>query len=290
MNQDKARDLFSAYHDGSLEPGLRQQFERALSMDAKLKADYAAFSQTMLQLGQLQFEEIEIPIYLSDRIATRLEAEEQKRKTPVGAWSTWLRSLIYGSLATAAVASAVFAMQTGGGTAEAGIIGEVPIFPAKKTSKSQLPLNLLVFKAENGKVFLEYRTDRNQSVKVSSLSGKLIQQFSLNRNSLMAPLSNEFANTALLQVSAGTGDNTAIVALPGSSRTVAKTGGGTIYDFAAAIATKYGVPLVIRAPQGERFSWTLEAESARTAVESGLAGKAFSVDQRDGGLLTILPN
>lgn len=311
MNQEKARDLFSAYLDGSLEPGLRQQFEKALSMDAGLKADYAAFSHTMLQLDQLQFEEIEIPIFLHDRIATRLEADEATRKKSGGFFGNWLRGLAFSGLATAAIVGAVVAIKAQSDTANAGIFGSIPNLSSDSTTKepgnlggpsstspsirkglkSQLPANLIAFKVNNSQVFLQYRSDRNAQIKISAVqTGKLIKRFDLNRNALSVPLKNDFANTALIQVTSSTEETPAVVALPGSSRSVLKTNGGTIYDFAGAIAAKYGVPVVVRAPQSQRFSWTLDSDTAREATEKGLIGRGFSVDQREGGLLTILPH
>ena len=53
MNHDKAREFFSAYYEGTLESGLRQQLEARFRADAHLKADYAAFVETIEALGEL---------------------------------------------------------------------------------------------------------------------------------------------------------------------------------------------------------------------------------------------
>ena len=69
MTNDKAREFFSAYHEGTLEPGLCASLERRLEGDASLQAEYAAFAETVESLNSMRFESVEIPAYLGDRIA-----------------------------------------------------------------------------------------------------------------------------------------------------------------------------------------------------------------------------
>jgi anti-sigma factor RsiW len=47
MTSEQARELFSAALDGELEQGERDAFERALSADAALAQEYAAFRATL---------------------------------------------------------------------------------------------------------------------------------------------------------------------------------------------------------------------------------------------------
>src|SRR5581483_925490 len=101
MNQEKAREFFSAYFEGVLEPGLKQSFEARLAADAMLQADYAAFSETMGELRTMPEEEIEAPIFLSDRVATRLD-EVFVKGSPrgiFGSWQTWPKAIGFAALA-----------------------------------------------------------------------------------------------------------------------------------------------------------------------------------------------
>ena len=107
MNQEKARELFSDYYEGSLDGGLRQSLEMNLRNDASLREDYTAFVETMEGLDALRSEEIEIPIYLSDRIATRLESVQSRQKFGLPVWTNWLRGLAVGAVAIAAIAFAI---------------------------------------------------------------------------------------------------------------------------------------------------------------------------------------
>lgn len=283
MNHDKARELFSAYYEGTLESGLRQQLETRFRADAHLKADYAAFIETIEALGDLRFEEIEVPLSLNDRIATRLEQEEAKRRRPVLAWGNWLRGLGFSGLAAAAVLAAFVAIRTEGGPATAGFI-------PSNTAPSAIPANRLVFSAEGKKVVVNYRAEETGTVVVSAAgSGREIQRFPLNRNELRTPLENSHATPALLRVTAS-GDAGATVVLPGSEKHAAKAGSGTLLDLASALSNHYGVPIVVRGNPTREVGWNFDSTSALRAAESALAGTPASVDQRDGDLITILVN
>ena len=50
MNQSKARDFYSAYYEGTLDFGLTQAFERALTTEAEVKAEYEQFVRVMEDL------------------------------------------------------------------------------------------------------------------------------------------------------------------------------------------------------------------------------------------------
>ena len=82
MNIEKAREFYSAYHEGSLDKGLKQAFERQLETDAQVAAEFRLFKQAMEELSQLESEAIEVPSDLHDRISARLDLHilEQRRK------------------------------------------------------------------------------------------------------------------------------------------------------------------------------------------------------------------
>ena len=86
MTHDKAREFFSAYYEGTLEPGLRASLGRRLEADARLQAEYDAFVGTVTSLDALRHEAVAIPAYLSDRIALRLDPAFEAKAVPF--WKT----------------------------------------------------------------------------------------------------------------------------------------------------------------------------------------------------------
>lgn len=287
MNQDKARELFSAYYEETLESGLRQQLETRFRTDAHLKADYAAFVETIEALDDLRFEEIEVPLSLNDRIATRLEQEEAKRRRPVLVWGNWLRGLGFSGLAAAAVLAAFVAIRSeGAGSSQAGLV------PTNSVSTTASPANRLVFSAKDREVMVSYRTEESGSVLVSAAgSGREIQRFPVTREELNTPLQNTHTTPALLRVTASGDASGATVVLPGTEKQTVKSGSGTLLDLASAVAGHYGVPVVVRGNATQNVVWNFESgASALRATESALAGTQVSADQRDGDLITILGN
>lgn len=281
MNLDKAREFFSAYYDQTLEPGLRQQLESRMRADRSLAADYAAFSATMEALQSLPEEEIEIPLYLSDRIATRLEKEEARRSQSNALLGMWLRRLAFGGVAAVLLVGGFLSLKGGTGAATASLL------PGAIESKTELT-DQMVFEASGREVRLLYRAGGPRSVSVTAAaSDRELQHFSLNGNLLDSPLKNGNPGVALLKVTA-TNDGTAVVALPGRIRSTEKDGTGTLNEFAAALASNYGVPVVVRATDPAPITWSFDASSAREAATKALAGHQLSVDQRTGDLITIL--
>jgi hypothetical protein len=285
MNHDKARELFSAYYEETLESGLRQQLETRFRADANLKADYAAFVETIEALDGLRFEEIDVPLSLNDRIATRMEQEEAKRRRPVLVWGNWLRGLGFSGLAAAAVLAAFVAIRPGNGPATASLV------PSQGSVAAALPANRLVFSAKNRDVLVSYRAEESGSVVVSAAgSGREIQRFPVGTDELHTPLQNSHPTPALLRVTASGDASGAVVVLPGTQKQSAKSGSGTLLDLASAVASHYGVPVVVRGNSMQNVVWNFEDGSARHATEAALAGTKASADQRDGDLITILGN
>jgi len=277
MNAEKARDFFSAYYEDSLELGLRQAFEQRLRADSNLQADYAAFVETIEQLNMLSHEEIEIPSYLSDRIATRLEQVQSKQKFGLPVWTNWFRNAAFAGLAIAAIAFALPMFHSGKGPNIAG-----PEAPAV--------VDQLIFKADNGDVVLNYQPSAAKTVVVSSpLTGKEIQRFNLDGQSIQSPIQNPEENAALFKIEVLGDKVSSLIAVPGTGTPKAKTGQGTIQDLALSLAGHYHVPVVIEAADITRHvTWSLAAPDAITAADQAVANEGFSVDQRTGGLIKIL--
>lgn len=279
MNHDKARDLFSAYYEGTLEGGLRQQFESRLAQDSTLKADYAAFVETMDTLSLFAEEEIEIPIYLNDRIATRLEQEEAKRAKRTPAFLGWLRYGALAGLAATAMVTSVLALNKSNSVATAGFASP----DAANTNVDHLDFSM------KGKDVLVHITGEVSKglVIAAEPSGQVIRRLSSDHTTVEVPLHNDNEYAALLRVSAGDLDR-AVVAIPGKTRDKTANFSGSLSEFAAAVADRYGVPVVVRGETKTDLTFTFEGSSALKNVEAALQTAGASVDQRDGGLITVL--
>lgn len=284
MNQEKAREFFSAYYEGNLESGLRQAFEQRLMADATLQADYAAFVETMESLGTLKHEEIEIPIYLSDRIATRIEEAQSRRQVRVPAWSNWFRNLAFGGLAAAALFGGLVAvLNKGEGVSTASV---VPSGPTAETAS----VDQLMFAATPNGVEIQFKASANSSVIVSSATnGRVLKRFDLKGNALQSVLTNDLEGTAVFRVLVEGATDDAEVAIPGRNPVVPNAGSGTIREFAAALASFYRVPVVVRVDEDAKpVTWDFQGTDAGDVAAQLLASYGYSVDQRESGLITIL--
>ncbi len=278
MNHDKARDFFSSYYEGSLEGGLKQSFELKLSTDASLQGDYAAFVETIRELDTLRFEEIAIPVFLSDRIATRLEQVQEKPKFGFPVWSNWLRGFAVTGLAAAAIVFALPFFNSNKGASTADLVA------------SGSNLDQIRFKVDGSKLVLQYQPSNPKTLVISSpTTGKEIQRFDLNSQRVESPIENSLANPAIFKIQPIGDKNSSLVAVPGQSPSKAKTGEGSVQDLSLALAGHYRIPVVIEAADvTHRVSWNFSTSDVRVAANQAVANEGFSVDQRPDGLVVIL--
>jgi len=278
MNSNKARDFFSSYYEGTLDGGLRQSLETAFREDVSLRADYSAFVETVEELDALKYEEIEIPIYLSDRIATRLEQEQSKVRFGIPAWTNWFRGLAFAGLAAVA------------------IIGALPLLNSHSEvgSASALsgPSNLdrIQYKHDGSKFTLLYHPSSAKTVVVTSAStNKEIQRFNIDGQRLECPLENPLKHAAAFKVQVLGDKAQSVVAIPGNDVGRGKAGSGSVQELALALADHYRVPVVIEAADVTRHvTWSFSAIDARAAATQALSGDGFSVDARQDGMIQIL--
>lgn len=279
MNQEKAREFFSAYYEASLEPGLRQAFEAKLDSDFELQADYAAFVATMEELETMSLEEIPVPSFLNDRIAARMEVERAKRKPTFLLWNSWLRNLGFASLATAALVGAFFSFgHRGGGSFNAGL------------TPSGVDGNQLTFTTRDSAVVLNYHPSAAQNVVISSVvTGQEVSRFTADANAAPQTFENPEQDTAIFRVQVQGEPNSTLIAVPGTRAASVTTGEGTLTEFVAALASRYHTPVVVQADDvKEHVTWKMEGTNAHQAAEAALAGHSLVVDQRgDSGILTI---
>ena len=282
MNNEKAREFFSSYFEGTLDFGLSQSLEQKLRTDSELMADYAAFVETMNELDAMRYEEIEVPQYLSDRIATRIEQVAEKSRTGVPAWMVWFRGLSLGAAATAAVAFAFIGLsnlQTNGPVATGSVVGSPTV-----------NADHLNFEIKDGKVQLQYKPTSDKTVVVSSgVNGKELQRFNLDGSALDSTLENTQVGTALFDIEVQGSKEKATIAIPGSTKPDAVgAANGTLKQFAASLAEIYRVPVLLEVQDTGKFvTWEQEGTDAR-AEATRVLGERYSVDVRSGGMLVIM--
>jgi len=278
MTQDKAREYFSAYYEGTLEPGLRQAFEHRLHSDSTLQADYSAFAETMEELDLLPHEEIEIPMFLNDRIAARLEPERARKRNQVPVWTVWLRGLAFGSLATAALAFAFISVNRPNGDIATAGFGDTG--SGERVSFSN-----------HGKGFrMDFHPSAERTVIVSSgVTGKEISRFTVNSSAPAQPINNPQTGTALLQIQVQGQTGSTLVAVPGTQPQASTSGDGTLSDFAVALADRYRTAVVVRiSDPTDHVAWKFEGTDVRRAADTALKDTPYMVDQPETGILNIM--
>lgn len=273
MNQDKAREFFSSYFEGTLESGLKQSLEQKLRSDAQLQAEYAAFARTMEELGQLKYEQIEIPSYLSDRIASRMEQAEQKPKTSL--LYLWLPRLSVGAVAAAAIVGAVINLRSGSATVSTG--GAIDIANPDPS-----------FIGQGSDVKIHFAPTSPRRISVVEVKTGQAHTYELDRSkSIRNVLHNDNPAVALFQVKIDSGRSTYFVALPGSQVDAKSTGSGSLTDLAVAASGHFHTPVLVAATDTHKtLSWTFEGIDARAAVQKALTD-GQTVDIRPQNLLTI---
>lgn len=278
MNQDKAREFFSAYFEGSLESGLKQAFEARLQADTQLQREYKAFETTMAQLDSLKFESIEVPQYLSDRIATRLEAVADSKAKSKAPWFGWVKGLSFAALAGVAIIGTVLSINhVSSGAAQAGPIAAashpVPTVEVKGTE-----------------VVLKFKPDTAQQIVVSS-DGKELKRFDLRKDEVVqSPLRNSQPETALFGVKVQGSKDLLEVAVPGTAIDKSVSGQGTLEQFATSLAGHYKtvVSLQVSDPT-QSVRWSFDGTDVYDAADNVLKPLGnLSVMKMEGGFVQIV--
>jgi hypothetical protein len=282
MTNEKAREFFSAYQEGALEPGLQQALQQKLRTDRELAADYAAFEETMRELDAMKFEEIDVPMSLSSKIATRIDTISDRRTAKAPVWASWLRGIAMGGVA----AAAIFFV----GASLMNARSNVPVAAGDFSSSMELDKDHLNFASRGGRVILQYTPTGAKTVIVSSgLTGREIQRFPLDGNHLESALENNLPDTALFDVQVLGEAQQATIALPGSTVSHEKSGSGDIKKFAMALAGFYRVPVVLEVSAlAKPVSWQFTGTDARSAATAAVGSEGYSVDQRSSDMITIM--
>ena len=279
MTQDKAREFFSSYYDGTIEKGFKQALEQKFRVDADLLAEYKEFEGVLNSLSFLQGEEIEVPFDLNDKISARIDKHvwDQKKAPAVSIFSGF-KSYVFGAIAVVAIVGASVTLhQKGGKAAEAGI-----------GISSGATVDKLEASVKDDVLHLNYTPSTPEQVIVRSEDGKVLRQVEV-KDALDTTLVNSQPNATLMNVSVGQQVPTTYFAIPGSTREMKTSGTGSVLEFAKALSGYYKVPVEITGQPDGNISWTFSGSDVRQAAQTNLGSK-FSVDQRADNLLSITNN
>ncbi len=282
MNNDKAREFFSSYFEGTLEQGLKQSLERQFNTDSELKGEYRHFERTLGQLSDLKLEDIPVPADLHETIATRLDRHiyEQKRTASTGFTGLW-RNLSLGAIGLAAIVGAVYSIPHLGTKGAAGIIaGE----PQKQVAGS----SHIDFKAQPNSVLVEINPSTERTLTIES-DGKVLKRLlAKSGEQSSTPLVNQQLNAAAMCVTVQGDPTQHFVALPGRVANTERVGQGDLVTFAKAVAGYYQRPVLLEVSDTKQVvHWSFVATEPLKATMDALADSHLSVEQRDGKLVTI---
>lgn len=289
MNHEKAREYFSGYYEGTLERGLRQTLDQRLRTDAQLQAEYRAFERTMDQLDMLRFESIEVPSYLSDRIATRIEQAQaaDKRSNPL---MLWLPRFAVGGLAAAALlfgAISIFTVDHGR-SQPSSIFPNVSAPPTQTTAPATWPPETVGVSAVGHSTQLHYQSATAHTVVVTNGGGQS-ETYNLAPNQqLQLGLNNPNDQASMFEVKVSENGPDEYIAVPGMRPHTESSDSGTVGDFAKALADKYNGPVILKVQDpGKTISWTLDSDNAKTAAQKSLDSESFDVTVTATNVVTI---
>lgn len=279
MNANKAREFFSAYYEGLMDPGLRQSFERRLNTDASVQAEYRAFERTMGQLDVMRDVEVEIPFDLSERINARLDlhVHEQTRNAKPAMFAWW-KGLAVAGIGALAIFGAFQSLQNTGGDVLTG--------GAVTGTAAEVPMRVEMV---DGEPVLMYRpTSKRTLVIRDAIEGTERERIDLDNRLLRSPLRNTSETANLISIDPGDGSMPMLVAIPGTSPTPVTAGQGTIQEFVLALADHYRIPVTLTTTNPERtVVWKFESTDVMADATKALQDTRFAVEMRQAGILTI---
>lgn len=280
MTNEKAREFFSAYSEGTLDAGLAHAFEAKLRADDKIRLEYEQFEATLKELESLRFEQIEIPFDLNDRISAAVDKSIYDRKrTAQPSWLLWIRNLAVAGMAAGAVFGAYLSINK---TQDQGspVIGSPVAVPAQRSIEQ-----IQYSKTPNG-LRMEYRPTKAQSVTIrGGEAGEEV--LSIGSEGRVHELKNSQPDAAVFEVVMPDETVTTIVIVPGSVRKEVEASQGSVVNLAKAIADKFGIPIVLKTEKAQlEISWPALTEAdALKASQTGLQNLTGVVpDTRDGVL------
>lgn len=274
MTNEKAREYFSAYSEGTLDAGLAHSFEAKLKADSSLKFEYDQFASMLMELESLRDEEIEVPFDLNDRISAAIDKNAYDRKRAAKpAWTLWLRNLSFAGLTAVALYGAYVSINAiGGNTAPAQIgPGQAPESVQKPESVEQLQ-----FKKTDAGVQMFFQPSEPHKVEVKG-GEEGLTSYMIDKAGRYVDLTNPQPTAVAFVVTVEGEAEPTVVVVPGSERRLVEAVNGSVVELAKAVADQFGVPVVVRSVHKDsELAWKLE-DDAMKSLQSTLSNPQFSV-------------
>ncbi|MBS1707240.1 MAG: hypothetical protein JSS65_00810 [Armatimonadetes bacterium] len=286
MNANRAREMFSQYHEGEADAHSAKVFERALEQDPALRQEYDEFVRAVELLSQFADEPVEIPSDLHEKISARLDNHVWEKKQAGTKKLFGLPSWASGLLATAAVACAVFAVvnrQQEGPGSHGDPLG--PIVAKPKPAATS-------FAYVQGQVHLQVSAERPVEITVKRTADDKVEgKYSVpdKGTEVDAPLVNNEAKPVGLTVRVSDGQPPMFLVLPGKDRETESTGDGDLSALAHAVAAHFGTPVVLISPTTatKTYHWSFtEKDQAKDLVQR-LSDVGVGAEILSSGLLRL---
>lgn len=283
MDLTQARELYSAYYEGTIERLSAVALETAMQADPEISEDYQLFASVMDSLPVLAQESVPLPHDLHDRIMQRIDHHEWEKKQekrfslfggPKLAWFGVAAAVFIGF-----AAMAVIQANKAGGTSEAN---SVPV--------AQTPFEVS-FTVESGAVTLSAIGPLNSSVVLTSPeAGVPAQTEATSNRAVKIPLQNQSSNPRVVEVTAMVGKtkrDSYVMVLPGTSRGAQLTGEGTLIDCAKAVAKTYGTPVQVEGDSSKACRWSLTQKDTTDTLVVALGRTNVTARVSASGILQV---
>ncbi len=269
MTDERAKELFSEYREGTLSAPLTASLEQKFQSNPELKAEYVSFSEVLKALDGEQVYSVDLPHDLHDRIMAKVDKSiwDAKQNQKSSWWSSW-RLILVGGMACLAIFGTVNSLKnTQNHAAVESGLGSV------QSESNMFDLTLV-----DGKVHLIMPNSKMVLVVKNDQTGDLVDRFDLKGKSLNSPLLNNQESSVLLSIQSD--NQVSFVSLPGSIRSSETKGKGTLKDLAVAISNLTGKPACFESTDlTSNFDWTLDVnEISRSKINQG----ELSIDIRRG--------
>lgn len=279
MTNEKARDFFSSYYEGSLEPGLAQSLELKLDADLRLKSEYRSFVNTMDDLFVLRSEEIQMPADLSEKISARLDREiwNKKQKQPIS-WINLLKGFAAASVVSLAVGAAVVSLRNA---------------PSDTLTSSTISAGVdkATYRGTDEGLAYSYFAASPKIIVITSESGKEVERKEVGADGggvYRGILRNPNDSAALFRI-AVPGTAPTSITIPGKLRG-ANSGAGSVQEFSKAVANFYKTNVILEGQLDEKaLAWKFSDSNIVEAVGKVL-GTDYSVTLLKDNILRIEKN
>jgi anti-sigma-K factor RskA len=281
MNLTKARDFYSAYHEGTLDEGLKQAFERALANDAAVSAEYQQFVRIMGELRTVA-RPVSVPTDLHLKIRERVDASinAQEAKAKSGWFFAW-RPIAYGAVATAALI---------------GVVASINNRPSPEVSTAGFAAVTSdaapTVVSKDGDLRILFASSSANSVRVTEVAtGRVLLDRALAGQRLDCPVKNVSDAPLVVSIAFGQHYPAMYLAVPGKQTIVATEGAGTVLDLAAVVAGMFKSGIVVESTLVDRkLEWKLDSPDVMVALSDEMKALGLKAEVRENGLVWIGSN